>query len=391
MLIYIVILLILIYLSYWNDYKGHTAKFDSQYRWVMIMLILLAGLRNHVGSDSIGYEHNFEDVHLLFRNVKSVKDIFTISQPFWNLSLYLVKITTDSFVVFQFFHAIVLNVLVFRFVKKVTPYCFTAITLFFILSWWNLSFEVLRESICVALFLNASLELNEGRYKNYIIYIIYALIATFYHWFAFIPFLLQPILMIANRRWVYLSFAFLFVFVMFFFNDDTINTLLLYAISDSDSAAAKRMMSYTMDYSRYGFININLMGLTKLLLLDVLFPILLVKNNKDHKYSDLLNSMCLLYVFFNMMATKIVISGRFCNYYIIPICVVSSIVLYQNRQIFAHMFVSGLLVLNLLFALITFYLPDNPNMSINYDCRYIPYTSIFQDPDPVRERYYGIY
>ena len=133
MLIYIVILLILIYLSYWNDYKGHTAKFDSQYRWTMIMLILLAGLRNHVGSDSIGYEHNFEDIHLLFRNVKSVKDIFTISQPFWNLSLYLVKITTDSFVVFQFFHAIVLNVLVFRFVKKVTPYCFTAITFFFII------------------------------------------------------------------------------------------------------------------------------------------------------------------------------------------------------------------------------------------------------------------
>lgn len=388
MLIYIVILLILIYLSYWNDYKGHTAKFDSQYRWTMIMLILLAGLRNHVGSDSIGYEHNFEDIHLLFRNVKSVKDIFTISQPFWNLSLYLVKITTDSFVVFQFFHAIVLNVLVFRFVKKVTPYCFTAITFFFIMSWWNLSFEVLRESICVALFLNATLELNERKYKNYIIY---ALIATFYHWFAFIPFLLQPFLMFANRRLVYVSFAAVCAFALFILDADTINSMLLLATSDNDSEAARRMMTYTMDYSRYSFTNINLMGLIKLLLLDVLFPVMLIRRNKDDKYSDLLNTMCLLFVFFSIMATKIIISGRFCNYYIIPVCVVSSMVIYQNRKTLSNTIVSGLLVLNLLFTLRTFYLPDNPNMNINYDCRYIPYTTIFQDPDPVRERYYGTY
>lgn len=388
MFIYIFIFVFLLLSSYLGDYRHIRLRYNTTYILAMIILILFAGLRNRVGCDSIGYENDFNELQITLKNSDGIKGIFTINQLFWTLTMYLVKITTGSFVIFQLLHAIVLNILLFRFVKRITTYCFTAITLIFVLCWWNLSFEVLRESICVALFVNATLDLNE---KNYAKYIIYAVIAAYYHWFAFVPFIIQPLVILINKRLVYTSFIGLFIFVLFFVDTQLINSALILLSGEMNSEASKRMISYTMDYSHYGFVNINPIGLTKLLLLDVLLPIMVVRNCRNSKYSKLLGTMCFLYAFFSIMATKIVISGRFCNYYIVPLCVASAIALYNNKNYWTNKFIGGLLFLNILFSVRNFYLPDpeNPNKSIGYDCRYLPYTTIFQDPDPIREKYYG--
>lgn len=154
-MIYFIIFLLLLFLSYRYDYCG---KESGRTLWIVVVLllfILVAGLRYRIGTDSIRYETYFTREYAPIQNL-SIHDFqHTRYAPLYIILNSLVRAFTDDFMVFQFVHAtIVCSVFVWFFAKN-TRNVFFALAMFFIYLYLLLLTEVLRESLAVSVFLLA--------------------------------------------------------------------------------------------------------------------------------------------------------------------------------------------------------------------------------------------
>lgn len=87
----------------------------------------------------------------------------------------LARSLSPDFTLFQFFHAIVVNTIIFWFVYKNTKNKFIAITLYYVCLYLNLNTEVLRESLAVCCFLLAWPFFRDGKWICYYLMIILAM------------------------------------------------------------------------------------------------------------------------------------------------------------------------------------------------------------------------
>ena len=92
-----------------------------------ILLVFQIGLRWETGTDWFHYLDHFE----------SINDIVSIS-PFesgfefgYNLSIWLVKLLSSEYTIFLLFHAIVFYIILFYSFRRITPYFFIALLLFY--------------------------------------------------------------------------------------------------------------------------------------------------------------------------------------------------------------------------------------------------------------------
>ena len=92
---------------------------------------------------------------------------------------------------------------------------------------------------------------------------------------------------------------------------------------------------------------------------------------------------------FASMTTKIPILYRFENYLTIIYVVLLVNMLYEHKIVnhLLHTLSVWLTVGTVLMGFWDVYRPSPMEWrsNINYDCRYFPYKTIFQDPDPIRE------
>lgn len=161
-MIYIIILLAILYCAYKYDIKGYMGRADHVYWVFCIFFILFVGLRYRIGGDSINYEHNWAE-YPDFWNFNWMDDINSFKkthprlsryQPLWMVYVMLVQSISKSFVFFQLTTAMIINIAVFRTIKKYSQYPF--ITLFIFTStstFFDFEFETLREATAVGAFL----------------------------------------------------------------------------------------------------------------------------------------------------------------------------------------------------------------------------------------------
>lgn len=385
MIPYILVVLLLLFLII--QYDVEKRKIGKElWQWVVVVvLVLMAGLRYHVGTDTPSYEYDYYHTIPYLNNCFHDSDSF--SQPLWVLLMSLCKTISGSFVFFQFAHAIIINLLIFRFIKRTTKYVFSSFLLTFCLTWWNLSFEVLRESICVAVYLNAVLLLREHKYVKYIIL---GLIIIGFHWFGFVIVLITPIVTHVNEK-IMISLSVLLAVFLFFFVDTSFFDLLEMLASDHMSGGAQeRLDSYLGKEGGQGRASYNLMGMLSVFILSVLFPLLTIFFiKKDERYKYFIN-IIILFVVVGVLQTKMVIFGRFFNYLYIILIVCCLHVVYEHKirvpliRLFYNILVLIFVVYN---GIMPFYMPDpsEPRTNIHYNCYHIPYKTIFEEPDPIRE------
>jgi hypothetical protein len=210
-MIYIIILLFLLLFSIHYDVNNYRVSNTLIFFWWLIF-VLLAGLRYRVGGDTISYMIYYEKVP----DLKHLNFNYLISneyQPLWIILCSLCKSITKGFTFFQIIHAIILNSVIFYFIRKNTSYFFTGILFYFIFYYLYFNTEILREALAVSVFL---LSLKYFFSEKWLMYYILCFVAFMLHLSAVILFFLPLFKTIwTNRSYIILSVILLTLFILF--------------------------------------------------------------------------------------------------------------------------------------------------------------------------------
>ena len=376
---YILIALFIAVLIYKYDVNGYNCNRSFWERFTLIVLILMVGLRYHVGSDTVVYEWNFNTVATP-RLDDLFKDEALLTQPLWLFVMSFCKTIFGTFVAVQFFHAIVFHLLAFRFIKKTTPYTFTALIFLFILLWFANSFEVLRESIASVIFLNSLFFLKE---KKYLYYVLCGIVATGFHAFSFIVFILSVLVVLSNKK-VLIVLCITFFLVVQVIDFSAVNRMIMAILSVSDTLSNKAKLYVGVeDASIFSFL-----GFLRWIILDIFLPLLVIIFSC--KKDDFFIKLVILWLMLTQLTSKLPILYRMDNYYELIYIVLLVNVLYDKRNILNRQIRTILVTLSffvLVMGYMDVYRPDMNFQSarVSYDIRYFPYKTIFQNPDPLRE------
>lgn len=379
MLVYFVIGLTLLFLAYRYDYKGYVKNKNVWEKIILFFMIAVVGLRYHIGSDTVVYEWNFNTSYTPYFD-QFLKEWNEKGQPLWMFVMSFCKTYFRSFVAVQFFHAIVYNIFLMRFIKKMTRWQFTALFIAFSQIWFANSFEVLRESISAVIYMNALLYLQDNKYLKYLLM---GLLAAGFHSFAFIIFILTPVVVKLSYKFLLILFILVFVGIRFV-DTSTINqALVVFSSLMSDSVSDKMALYIGQENTSI----VSILGLFRSVFLNLFLPLLVLKYTDPSK--DFYKKLLLLWMIFASMTTKIPILYRFDNYLTVIYIVLLVNMIYE-RKILNHLLHTLAIWLTIGTILMGFWDVYRPSpmewrSNINYDCRYFPYKTIFQAPDPIRE------
>ena len=192
MLVYLITLLFLIFpfLS-----KGIGVVDDSKLRtiWCFIVLFLISGLSYNLGADTrgytsgIGYVEAFNNVHGLFELTQTDFSHETW-QPGFVYLLSIFRTFTSNYLIYQLFHAFLVNYIVVFFLKENTHYLGICLFFYCMLYYFDLNFEIQRESyaIVLGLLMYLFLEKHDGILAKLLVILGAVLAFLFIHRSAFI-------------------------------------------------------------------------------------------------------------------------------------------------------------------------------------------------------------
>ena len=187
-MIYLIYLMILFILAI---YEQRNIRFPKFCYWILLVfLVLLIGLRDGIGADTLRYIDYYKDVPLI-NELDKYDFTSTRFQPGFIIVQSICKSINENFWFFQMVQALVINVIIFLFIQTNTKYIFTAILFYFTLNYLEFNTEILRESFSVALGLLAYHMLKENKK---ILYVFLFIISSFLHISSFII-LFYPLLL----------------------------------------------------------------------------------------------------------------------------------------------------------------------------------------------------
>lgn len=191
-MIYLVVLLLLLLLSFRYDICGKTIRRDQWYQVVLIIFILIAGLRYRFAVDTIGYLNSFYyNTPYLWEIDLAKLETFRF-EPLWVFINSLVKSLGGKFFVVQIIQASIVNILIFKYFKKHISYPFLCVTLFFIMDYHYFCMMIMRNAIAIAICLFANDFFLEKKWKKAIL--LYT-IAFLFHYSTLLIILITPFLM----------------------------------------------------------------------------------------------------------------------------------------------------------------------------------------------------
>ena len=208
-MIYIFIFVLLLYLSYTYDVHGRKEGRNQWYNFLLVFLILLAGLRYRLGTDTQSYIHHFyHDIPVLSRLTN--EELGIGAKPLWNLLNSIVKTLGLRYYIVQLIEATFVNVLVFRYIKKHSRYIFTCLLFYYLCLYTGLNFEIMKAAMSIVITLYANDYFFQKKWlKAYVLYII----AFLFHPQAIVIMILIPLSMIVRFNWI-CAFGLFLVFVV---------------------------------------------------------------------------------------------------------------------------------------------------------------------------------
>lgn len=143
--------------------------------FLYLYLTLLIGLRYLVGGDTFFYYQYFNQLSLM--------DLFDFNfndeyQPFFVQSILIAKAIYPKFVSYQLLHVLIINTILFWFIKKKSNYIFSVLFFCLLIFYINFTVEILRESLAVMVFVLNYKNLED---KKWIKYFIGVLVSAMFH------------------------------------------------------------------------------------------------------------------------------------------------------------------------------------------------------------------
>lgn len=376
-MIYILIAFLLLFLSFYYDFANK--KSYSSFWWIFMywLLVAVAGLRYKVGSDTFAYEAFFEEENLYISTL-ALEDYFNFNwEPLFIFFIALIKSTIDSFVFFQICHALIINGIIFWFIRTNTRNKFTTLFFYFLFLYLLLNMEMAREALAVCVFL---IDVKYLCQKKWLKYYLIALIAFFFHYGAAILFLFPFLYTIKlSSKNVILILALSIVIIGIIVFGDIFTILSNIGIP---AIIVVKMAKYI-----YLSDGLNIVGMIISLIGYVFFPLAIINVyqkyvNKDPRFSGF------YFIFFVLALVVIILPflSRFYNYICLIALVYLSnflVALWQSKR---FTLISKLIIIPLIFvATISwngrYYLNDISDITGKVGMKkylyWYPYSSVF--------------
>lgn len=204
MIIYFLIFLYLVYTVWHIDVHGHKAHSKVHFIVLFFIFFLFAGLRYKIGGDTLNYMADWDNYPDFWNfqwasDIEDVQNIYTMRryQPGWILYCMLIKGIFGDYFAAQIITAFILNLAVFKTVRKYSPYPFLTLLFFYVtFNFILLEFEVAREAVAVSVFLLFAFD-NWVK-KKWVPYYIWTLVAFMFHISAVMMMLLP---LVRNLKW----------------------------------------------------------------------------------------------------------------------------------------------------------------------------------------------
>lgn len=396
-MIYIVILLLLIMGSYRFDYCRRTKyrTFTLIITWVV--LVCLAGLRYRIGFDTVTYEYYYKGWPKIWEIFNYHYD-WSRFEPGYLIFASIPRSISDDFIALQLFESVIVNSVMMWFIIKNTRHVFMALAMYFLILYFVLNCEVMREAMAVSLFLLAWPSLQKGRWW---LYYLLAIVATTIHvsstFMLFVPVFFLPGIrkMFYYGRHVYVILAILLAFgIMLQANFH--NFFMLLAMND-------RMTDRVNAYSSLDLSGniLNAVGMVTYFIRMLLYPLIALyflhkqqrhMSASERKAARKWEIMTVMGIYVIIMSIPVFILNRFFNYFgIFLICTVASWVytpLKMPRRTYRlRPMVWGLVLTPLFFLQFYNYFSDmNKSGTLKHYMIFYPYsTRIDSQTDPNRE------
>ena len=155
--------LVLFLLEYeWGKQKGNLIP----YYFILIFLVLLTGLRYRVGIDTLNYMEIYTTMPTLDNMLDS--DIFSTSINVLFVFLCgIAKLIGSDFFWIQLIHSLIVNVVIFFFVKENTKYRYTAVFIYVLTIYLHYNIEIMKESLAISMFLLSCKYYFEKKWSKY--------------------------------------------------------------------------------------------------------------------------------------------------------------------------------------------------------------------------------
>ncbi|MGK4223020.1 EpsG family protein [Parabacteroides distasonis] len=372
-MIYAFIVFLLILCVYTYDIHENTRYKYTSFYSIVFILILLNVLSYKIGGDTETYMYSWKYDYRSIFDVNLLDEIeYRSERPGWILLTSFLKGIWDNFILLRIVLACWLNLVVAYFIKKNTRYIFTVLLIYFVASYFNYNFEILRESISISFFLLAfSCYLN----KSWLKYSLCFLVAFMFHESSLVL-LLLPFFYFVNNLNFKCLFLFVFVLYLFLYSLDLVNVLL--SIVGSDFAFYEKFISY-MNSSMYG--ENSRVNSYAFIVASVLTPLISLFILKHHQGKEYLAVFVLISIVFSLLTSKIVIFYRFNNYMQLPLAIAYAEVIHllSSKFILAerrHVLFIPILLFYLSYKVFSVYLKDEGLANGKFYDRYFPYSSI---------------
>ena len=369
-MIYLLILVLLLVLSIRYDINGKEKGCIFWYYFFLVLFVLIAGLRYRLGIDTPNYIETFYHSIPKIQNV-TLDDLLNVN-PLWFLLNSIVFSFLGKFYFVQLTQALIVNVLIFKYIKKHVSSFYFSLLLYFVLLYFSFNMEELKAGIALSICLFGNDYIIEHKYVKGIL--LYTL-AGLFHFSAF--------LLLITPLFVFLRFNRIGVLVLFisFFCGFLMQELLgdYIEIFEFNDQIANKADGY-ISSDKYGggkgvgYVLINIMPYLCMSVMS-LFYINLNKNcNKELKE---LEPFLLLGLCFLLMQIGFQLFYRYVHFYniymviFISYCVIDVIKNSKNLSFSLSLFRCLVVLLPFLFLLIY------GGYRTKY-IRYYPYSSVIE-------------
>lgn len=380
-MIYLLIFIFIVFCVYFYDVREASSGRTASFFLLFIILVLLSTLRYRVGTDSLYYEDTYDrmpDLSYFFMYMQYDNELNY--QPLWVLLVAIARSVSNDFVFFQFLHSLIFNVVIFYFFKKYTTKPFTALAILFVfLLYFYYSFEILRETMAIVVFL---LNIKNLEDKKWIAYYLLATVSFLFHFSAFFLFFLPLFRFIKFNQWLlYVTLLSTLIFIIF--RSSVLDLMYTFLIMD---AMRSRLDVYSaVEMSTLGFIGYYFI---RVIMLIPLFMLNISKNLNEQRFGWFYSSFFL----FSVLSQVIFGFDRLLNYlYPVYIIIIVDFIFTHYQEIKSRILrnIIAFTIIIYLFFLFDYRLFIRNEWGQQFSDMYFPYTSVFNPRDiPNRQDYY---
>lgn len=378
------------------DISGKRKNYNFYYSLLLVWFICVSVFQYGVGVDIINYIKDYQNFNPSFFKFH---DIFEYQgqrmQPGWVLMLYLCHLVTDDFFFMRALIVVFVNISIFRFFKNESQYPFICVLLYALFGYLVINFNMLRQSLSMAIFLKFFPHLKR---RHYLRYYLGVLLAYLFHNSALVLLFIPLFTWITNKKiLIYLMVPLCFIAIAFMLMVDwgqiivfLIDNGLFDVLNEYDSAKINSFM----DGDRLGYEaggGFNIIGLIYNLIING-FPLVLIAIYLIKKDNIILPLLGLVYLVFSIMSANMPIIWRFRAYFDFFYFVVAAEVFMELfrgyfKQAKILLCIVAIFVLSFSVHRELFY-PLEEFGGLRYIDQYYPYHSVFFPQDePVRRKF----